>query len=164
MNNFLMIDSNKIATKKQVYMVACHFANIQSEAPSERYGLTKVFNAILNSFYRGQDSFMTHGEVQDFREHQVVPAQFIELIQKPKAKAKPKAKIKPKAKAKTVAKAQTVQQAEIALDVKKPKAAPKKATPVNSVAKKMDGRITALETKVSEVDSKLDAILAILSK
>ena len=145
MNNFLMIDSNKIATKKQVYMVACHFANIQSEAPSERYGLTKVFNAILNSFYRGQDSFMTHGEVQDFREHQVVPAQFLELIRKPKAK------IKPKAKAKTVAS-------------KKPKAAPKKATPVNSVAKKMDGRITALETKVSEVDSKLDAILAILSK
>ena len=158
MNNFLMIDSNKIATAKQVYGVACHFANIQSKAPSERYGLTKVFNAILNSFYQGQDSLMTHGEVQDFREHQVVPAQFLELIRKPKAK------IKPKAKAKTVAKAQTVQQAEIALDVKKPKAAPKKATPVNSVAKKMDGRITALETKVSEVDSKLDAILAILSK
>ena len=160
MNNFLMIDSNKIATAKQVYGVACHFANVQSEAPSERYGLTKVFNAILNSFYRGQDSFMTHGEVQDFREHQVVPAQFLELIRKPKAK------IKPKAKAKTVAKAkpQSIEDAEKALDSKKPKAAPKKVTPANSVAKKMDGRITALETKVSEVDSKLDAILAILSK
>jgi len=35
---------------------------------------------------------------------------------------------------------------------------------VNSVAKKMDDRITTLETKVSEVDTKLDAILAILSK
>ena len=160
MNNFLMIDSNKIATAKQVYGVACHFANVQSEAPSERYGLTKVFNAILNSFYRSQDSFMTHGEVQDFREHQVVPAQFLELIRKPKAK------IKPKAKAKTVAKAkpQSIEDAEKALDSKKPKAAPKKVTPANSVAKKMDGRITALETKVSEVDSKLDAILAILSK
>jgi len=77
-------------------------------------------------------------------------------VRKPKAVKKIKAKAKPKA--------QTVQQAEIALDSKKPKAAPKKSTPVNSVAKKMDDRITTLETKVSEVDTKLDAILAILSK
>ena len=34
----------------------------------------------------------------------------------------------------------------------------------NSVAKAMETRITKLETKVSEVDSKLDAILAILQK
>ena len=95
---------------------------------------------------------MTHGEVTNFFEHQVVPAQFLELVRKPKAvkKSKPKA--------------QTVQQAEIALDVNKPKAKAKKSTPVNSVAKKMDDRITTLETKVSEVDTKLDAILAILSK
>ena len=152
MNNFLMIDSNKIATAKQVYGVACHFANVASETPSQRYGLTKVFYASLNKFYGDQDAKMTHGEVTDFFEHQVVPAQFLKLVRKPKAvkKSKPKA--------------QTVQQAEIALDVKKPKAKAKKSTPVNSVAKKMDNRITTLETKVSEVDTKLDAILAILSK
>ncbi len=152
MNNFLMIDSNKIATAKQVYGVACHFANVASETPSQRYGLTKVFYASLNKFYGDQDAKMTHGEVTDFFEHQVVPAQFLKLVRKPKAvkKSKPKA--------------QTVQQAEIALDVNKPKAKAKKSTPVNSVAKKMDNRITTLETKVSEVDTKLDAILAILSK
>lgn len=152
MNNFLMIDSNKIATAKQVYAVACHFANVASETPSQRYGLKKVFYASLNKFYDDQDAKMTHGEVTDFFNHQVVPAQFLKLVRKPKAvkKSKPKA--------------QTVQQAEIALDVNKPKAAPKKSTPVNSVAKKMDNRITTLETKVSEVDTKLDAILAILSK
>ena len=152
MNNFLMIDGNKIATAKQVYGVACHFANIQSKTPSERYGLTKVFNAILNKFYGDQDAKMTHGEVTDFFGHQVVPTQFLELVRKPKAvkKSKPKA--------------QTVQQAEISLDINKPKAKAKKVTPVNSVAKKMDDRITTLETKVSEVDTKLDAILAILSK
>lgn len=152
MNNFLMIDSNKIATAKQVYGVACHFANVASETPSQRYGLTKVFYASLNKFYGDQDAKMTHGEVTDFFEHQVVPAQFLKLVRKPKAvkKSKPKA--------------QTVQQAEIALDVNKPKAKAKKSTPVNSVAKKMDDRITTLETKVSEVDTKLDAILAILSK
>tara|TARA_R100000544_G_scaffold29308_1_gene15689 strand:+ start:836 stop:1279 length:444 start_codon:yes stop_codon:yes gene_type:complete len=147
-----MIDSNKIATAKQVYGVACHFANVASETPSQRYGLTKVFYASLNKFYGDQDAKMTHGEVTDFFEHQVVPAQFLKLVRKPKAvkKSKPKA--------------QTVQQAEIALDVNKPKAKAKKSTPVNSVAKKMDNRITTLETKVSEVDTKLDAILAILSK
>jgi len=156
MNNFLMIDSNRIASAKQVYAVACKFAGISSKTPSERYGLTKVFNAILNKFYADQDAHMTHGEVTDFLEHQVVPKQFLDLVRKPKAVKKIKAKAKPKA--------QTVQQAEIALDSKKPKAAPKKSTPVNSVAKKMDDRITTLETKVSEVDTKLDAILAILSK
>jgi len=156
MNNFLMLDNNRIATAKQVYGVACHFASIQSKTPSERYGLTKVFNAILNKFYADQDAHMTHGEVTDFFGHQVVPQQFVSLVRKPKAVKKIKVKAKPKA--------QTVQQAEIALDSKKPKAAPKKSTPVNSVAKKMDDRITTLETKVSEVDTKLDAILAILSK
>ena len=156
MNNFLMIDSNRIASAKQVYAVSCKFAGISSKTPSERYGLTKVFNAILNKFYADQDAHMTHGEVTDFLEHQVVPKQFLDLVRKPKAVKKIKVKAKPKA--------QTVQQAEIALDSKKPKAAPKKSTPVNSVAKKMDDRITTLETKVSEVDTKLDAILAILSK
>ena len=156
MNNFLTIDSNKIASAKQVYGVACHFANVASETPSQRYGLTKVFNAILNKFYGDQDAHMTHGEVTNFFEHQVVPAQFLELVRKPKAVKKIKAKAKPKV--------QTVQQAEIALDINKPKAKARKSTPVNSVAKKMDDRITTLETKVSEVDTKLDAILAILSK
>ena len=180
MNAFQMIDSNRIATPKQSYGVACHFANIHATSPSERYGLTKVFNAVINKFYGDQDSYMTHGEVSDFREHQVVPVQFLSLIRKPKAakKVKPKAvkKVKPEAGsgwskpskkaldivARVDAK-QSIEDAEKALDVKKPKAAPKKSTPINSVAKKMDDRITALETKVSKVDSKLDAILAILN-
>ena len=151
MNTFANIDQNKLATAKQVYGVACHFANIHAASPSERYGLTKVFNAILNKFYGDQDAYMTHGEVTDFREHQVVPAQFIELVQKPKKK--------PKAAKKVKAKVEVIKET-------KPKAtAAKKSTPaVNSVAKKMDARITALETKVSDVDNKLDAILAILSK
>ena len=150
MNNFLMLDNNKIASAKQVYAVACHFANIQSKTPSERYGLKKVFNAILNKFYGDQDAHMTHGEVTDFFGHQVVPKQFLELVRKPKAvkKSKPKA--------------QTVQQAEISLDINKPKAKAKKSTAENSVAKKLDNRVNALETKVSDMDSKLDAMLKIL--
>ena len=152
--NFLNIDNNKIATAKQVYGVACHFANIHAASPSERYGLTKVFNAILNKFYGDHDSFMTHGEVTDFREHQVVPTQFLKLVNKPKAAKKVKAKAKPKA--------QTVQQAEEALDSKKPKAAAKKSTAENSVAKKMNDRIDALESAQRKQDIKLDAIIEAL--
>lgn len=150
---FQMIDNNKIATAKQVYGVACHFANIHAASPSERYGLTKVFNAILNKFYGDQDSYMTHGEVTDFREHQVVPAKFIKLVNKPKAAKKVKAKAKPKA--------QTVQQAEEALDSKKPKA-DKKVTPINSVAKKMNDRLDAVEAAQRKQDIKLDAIIEAL--
>ena len=144
---FAQIDNNRIASAKQVYGVACHFANIHAKSPSERYGLTKVFNAVLNKFYGDQDAHMTHGEVTDFFDHQVVPKQFIELIKKPKASKK--------------AKAQTVQQAEIALDSKKPKTS-KKIAAKNSVAKDLDNRVNALETKVSGMDSKLDAMLKIL--
>ena len=147
MNNFQLIDNNKLASAKQVYAVACHFANIQSKNPSERYGLTKVFNAILNKFYSDQDAKMTHGEVTDFFEHQEVPKQFKTLIKKPKASKK--------------VKTQTVQQAEIALDSKKPKTS-KKIAAKNSVAKDLDNRVNALETKVSGMDSKLDAMLKIL--
>tara|TARA_R110002111_G_scaffold119853_1_gene182725 strand:- start:582 stop:1070 length:489 start_codon:yes stop_codon:yes gene_type:complete len=157
MNAFQMIDSNRIATPKQTYGVACHFANIHASSPSERYGLTKVFNAVINKFYGDQDSHMTHGEVTDFREHQVVPVQFLELIRKPKAAKK----VKPKAVKKVKPKAQTVEQAEIALDVKKPKAA-KKVTPINSVAKQMDARLNAVEAAQRKQDIKLDAIIEAL--
>ena len=131
--NFLSIDNNRIATAKQVYGVACHFANIHAKNPSERYGLTKVFNAILNKFYSESDSYMTHAEVTDFREHQVVPKKFLKLIAKPKKKATAK-----KVSAKTSTKA------------------------VNSVAKGFDDRISKIEERQDSMDSKLDAMLEIL--
>ena len=159
MNNFASIDQNRIATAKQVWASACHLSSIQAATPSERFGLNKVFHAILNQFYSESDSKMTHGDVQNIFEHDVVPAHFVSLIRKPKAsnKAKPKASKKV---------AQTVEEALENIDSKKAsksKAKPK-APAKNSVAKKMENRITSLETKVSDVDSKLDAILAILQK
>jgi pectate lyase len=129
--NFSEIDNNRIATARQVYAVACHFANIHSKSPSERFGLTKVFNAILNKSYKDSDSYMTHGDATDFLEHQVVPKQFLHMVSKPKAQKKSVAK--------------------------------KKAT-TNSVAVKLDNRVTALESKITDVDGKLTQILDILSK
>ena len=87
-STFNQIDSNQIASNRQVYAVACHFANIHSKSPSERYGLTKVFNAILNKSYKDSDSYMTHGEATEFFEWDCVPPQFLHMVSKPKAKKK----------------------------------------------------------------------------
>jgi len=160
MNNFASIDQNRIASSKQVWASAGVLAGRQASTPSERFGLTKVFYAVLNKFYDDQDSKMTHGDVQNIFEHDIVPAHFVSLIRKPKASKKAKAKTtQPKAAKPT----QTIEEAIENIDSKKV-IKPVAKVAKNSVAKAMDTRITKLETKVSEVDSKLDAILAILQK
>ena len=90
--SFDQIDANQIATARQVYGVACHFANIHAKSPSERYGLTKVFNAVLNKHYKDSDSFMTHGDVSEYRDWDCVPPQFLHMISKPKKAKKATAK------------------------------------------------------------------------
>jgi len=159
MNNFASIDQNRIASSKQVWASAGVLAGRQASTPSERFGLTKVFYAVLNKFYDDQDSKMTHGDVQNIFEHDIVPAHFVSLVRKPKASKKAKVKVKA-----TLSKQdQTVEEAIENIDSKKV-IKPVAKVAKNSVAKAMDTRITKLETKVSEVDSKLDAILAILQK
>ena len=122
-STFNQIDSNQIASNRQVYAVACHFANIHSKSPSERYGLTKVFNAILNKTYRDQDSYMTHGEATEFFEWDCVPPQFLHMVSKPK-KAKKVAKktvesvkkTTPKGKAKKLTNTQRIDSLESKMD------------------------------------------------
>jgi hypothetical protein len=103
-STFNQIDSNQIASNRQVYAVACHFANIHSKSPSERYGLTKVFNAVINKSYKDSDSYMTHGDATEFFEWDCVPPQFLHMVSKPKAKKKVVAK-KPVKTSKTQKKA-----------------------------------------------------------
>tara|TARA_X000001316_G_C909381_1_gene25118 strand:- start:55 stop:423 length:369 start_codon:yes stop_codon:yes gene_type:complete len=88
---FNSIDPNRIASTKQVYGVACHFANLKAKDPSERYGLNKVFYAVLNNFY--DSSKMTHAEATDFFTRKDVPKQFLKSIQakKPEKAKKPTA-------------------------------------------------------------------------
>ena len=132
-STFNQIDSNQIASNRQVYAVACHFANIHSKSPSERYGLTKVFNAILNKSYKDSDSYMTHGDATEFFEWDCVPPQFLHMVSKPKAKKKVVAK-KPVKTSKTQ----------------------KKAIPKGKAKMTNTQRIDSLE-------SKMDKILEILS-
>jgi hypothetical protein len=116
-SNFNSIDANQIATSRQVFAVASHFANIQASSPSERYGLTKVFNAVLNKHYKDSDSFMTHSDVSEWFEWDCVPEQFLHMIstKKSKAKAKPKASKKVKAKASAKPKASKASKKESTL-------------------------------------------------
>ena len=139
---FNKIDNNQIATQRQVYGVACHFANIHSKSPSERYGLTKVFHAILNKSYKDSDSYMTHGEATEWFEWDCVPPQFMSLIKKPKAST-----VKKTAKSSK-------------------KSTPKgKATEVKSTAKPTasDKKMQKLEKRVDILDRKLDKILDALT-
>ena len=135
-SNFNSIDANQIATARQVFAVASHFANIQATSPSERYGLTKVFNAVINKHYKDSDSFMTHSDVSEWFEWDCVPEQFLHMISTKKSKAKPKAAKSPKKEAKASA---------------KPKAtkAPKKSS--------------TLTQRVDSLEAKMDKILEILS-
>ena len=133
-STFNQIDSNQIASNRQVYAVACHFANIHSKNPSERYGLTKVFNAIINKSYKDSDSYMTHGDATEFFEWDCVPPQFLHMVSKPKAKKKVVAK-----KAVKTSKTQ------------------KKAIPKGK-AKKLTNT-----QRIDSLESKMDKILEILS-
>lgn len=152
-SNFNLIDSNQIATARQVYGVACHFASIHAESPSERYGLTKVFNAVLNKHYKNSDSFMTHSDVSEFREWDCVPEVFLSYIKKP-TKLSKKAKAfkksiktgdKPKASKKTA--------------TPKPKASKASKAPKKSTTSKKP----TLTNRIDLLESKMDAILKILS-
>jgi hypothetical protein len=133
-SNFNSIDSNKIATARQVFAVASHFASIKASSPSERYGLTKVFNAVINKHYKDSDSFMTHSDVSEWFEWDCVPEQFLHMIstKKSKAKAKPKASRKAKAS-------------------------------VEPNASKAPNKSSTLTQRVDSLEAKMDKILEILS-
>ena len=135
-SNFKNIDANQIATARQVYGVACHFANIAAKSPSERYGLTKVFNAVINKHYKDSDSFMTHSDVSEWFEWDCVPEQFLHMISTKKSKAKAKAK---------------------------PKASRKAKASVEPKASKAPKKSSTLTQRVDSLEAKMDKILEILS-
>ena len=127
---FNSIDPNRIASTKQVYGVACHFANLKAKDQSERYGLTKVFYAVLNKFY--DSSKMTHAEATDFFTRKSVPKHFLKSIQ---TKKSPYERVMEKKS-------------------KKPTASKVKT---NSVAKDLDTRITNLESNLTKLIQLLEA-------
>jgi hypothetical protein len=155
MNTFANIDVNKLASSKQFNGVCAHYTNIIAKAQ----GLTQAESYILYKRMRGAighyfgtvlESRMTHGDVQTAFASTTVPSEIMTLI---KIKEKPTAQ-KPTAQ-------------EAPKKVGRPKGSKNKAQPeAKPLAaiknNDLDARVAQLETKVTTLDSKLDAILNIL--
>jgi hypothetical protein len=150
MTAFNNIDANRIASAKQIWAVANRFASLCTAVSSERYGLTKVYNAILNSLHG--EAKLTHGDIQSYFECETVPKHIQSRI-KSKSAPKPK-KISKKSKAQP--EPEVIEYIE---RTTKPAKAVKKSTE-NSVAKAMNARIDSMESRFDSLESKVGDIEA----
>jgi hypothetical protein len=167
MNTFANIDVNKLASSKQFNGVCAHYTNIIAKAQSltqaESYILYKrMRGAIGHYFGTVLESRMTHGDAQVAFASTTVPSEIMTLIkikdQKPTAQEAPKKAGRPKG-----SKNKAKPEPEIeAYKSKNFQACESEGCAENSVAKDLDARVLELETKVTTLDSKLDAILNIL--
>ena len=149
MKNFAEIDANRVATPKQIWAVANRFATMTSSDKSERYGLTKVFNAILNSIH-GSSAKLTHADIQSFFECETVPKNILSKIKSKKVSKKPAAK--------KVSKKPEPEIVDFIERTAQP-AEPIKVHAENSNVKKINARIDSLESKIENIESGLVQIL-----
>lgn len=167
MNTFANIDVNKLASSKQFNGVCAHYTNIIAKAQSltqaESYILYKRMRGAIGHYFGAVlESRMTHGDAQVAFASTTVPSEIMTLIkikEKPTAQEAPKKAGRPKG-SKNKAKPEQEIEAYIQRTSKPVKAV--KVVQKNSVAKDLDARVLELETKVTTLDSKLDAILNIL--
>jgi hypothetical protein len=161
MNTFANIDVNKLASPKQFNGVCAHYTNIIAKLhdldQAASYVLYKrMRGAIGHYFGTVLESRMTHGDVQTAFAATTVPSEIMTLI-KIKEPAKPTAQEAPKKVGRPKGSKNKVQP-EIEAYIQRTS----KPVQKNSVAKDLDARVAQLETKVTTLDSKLDAILNIL--
>jgi hypothetical protein len=150
MTAFNNIDANRIASAKQIWAVANRFASLCTAVSSERYGLTKVYNAILNSLHG--EAKLTHGDIQSYFECETVPKHIQSRI-KSKSAPKPKAK-------KTSKKSKPEPEIVDFVERTSKPAKPVKKTTENSVAKAMNARIDSMESRFDSLESKVGDIEA----
>lgn len=142
-------DNNRVATAKQLYAVARHFAKIQSKTDPEAYKLTKVFGAIMMKFNAEHSATpITHGDIAKFFELKKVPAKFVEQITtKAPVTKKTSKKSEPKASPKVKA-AET------------PKASTQSVDDFKARLEAIDARFNKVEKKMSTMEAKLDILMA----
>lgn len=157
MKNFNEIDANRIATPKQIWAVANRFATMTSSDKSERYGLVKVFNAILNAEH-GASAKLTHADIQKFFECEIVPKNILSKIKSKKVSKKPVAR-----KSKKVSKKPEPEIVDFMARTAKP-VEPVARVQENSNVKKINSRIDSLESKIENIESGLAQILNHLAK
>lgn len=152
------VDTNRVATAKQVYAVARHFAKIQSKTAAEAYKLTKVFGAIMMKFNAEHSATpITHGDIAKFFELEKVPAKFVEQITtkapkarkaSPKPKASAKEKAKPKASTAPKASTQSVEDFKARLEA------------IDARFNKVEATVESHGKKLASMDAKLDILMA----
>ena len=150
MTNFAEIDSNRIATSKQIWAVANRFASLCAAEKSERYGLTKVYNAILNSQHG--EAKLTHADIQSYFECETVPKSIQSRI-KSKTAPKPKAK-------KTSKKSKPEPEVIDYIERTAKPVEPVKKVAENSNVKKINARIDSMESRFDSLESKVGDIQA----
>ena len=150
MQNFNDIDSNRIASPKQIWAVANRFSSMCTQDKSERYGLTKVYNAILNSLH--SEAKLTHGDIQEYFECEIVPKNIQSRI-KSKSAPKPKAK-------KTSKKSKPEPEIVDFVERTAKPVEPVKKVAENSNVKKINARIDSMETRFDSLESKVSDIQA----
>jgi hypothetical protein len=150
MKNFTDIDTNRIASAKQIWAVANRFASMCTADKSERYGLTKVYNAILNSQHG--EAKLTHGDIQEYFECEIVPKNIQSRI-KSKSTPKPKAK-------KTSKKSKPEPEVIDYIERTAKPVEPVKQVAENSNVKKINARIDSMESRFDSLESKVGDIEA----
>ncbi len=148
-STFSNIDANRIASAKQIWAVANRFSSMCTQNKSERYGLTKVYNAILNSLHG--EAKLTHGDIQSYFECETVPKHIQSRI-KSKSAPKPKAK-------KTSKKSKPEPEVIDYIERTAKPVEPVKKVAENSNVKKINARIDSLESKIENIESGLVQIL-----
>lgn len=180
MTNFNEIPASQAATPKQIWAVSRHLAALEADEPSEAYGLTKVFNAILNTDHRSEKP-LTHGMIQDLFKATVVPKAILSRVEEPKvdqrskAAAKPKKTVKAAQEPKAKAKAKRVKTKQSVVAKPKAKANPEPtgdivfANQAGDLAKtntrldSLEHRFGVLEENVGDIKAGMQLILESLA-
>ena len=158
------VDSNRVATPKQLYAVANHFAKIHADTSSGAFRLSKVFGAILLKFNaEHSETPITHGDVSKFFELDAVPQKFLERIsvRAPKATKTSTKSVEPSKKVikakKTSAKSEPKTVKASTQSVEDFKA---RLEAIDARFNKVEATVESHGKKLASMDAKLDILMA----
>ena len=161
------VDSNRVATPKQLYAVANHFAKIHADTSSGAFRLSKVFGAILLKFNaEHSETPITHGDITRFFELDAVPQKFLERMSV-RAPKKPKTSTKSVEPSKKVIKAKPAKKTSEKSEPKTVKASTQSVEDFKARLEAIDARFNKVEAtveshgkKLASMDAKLDILMA----
>ena len=160
------IDANRTATAKQLYALSQKWGKAASSDDSQRFGLAKVFYAILKKYQLEHSSTpITQSDVERFFEADDVPQKFAEqIISKPKKTSKKSATSKkPTATKKpTTSKKSTATKAQPAASTQSVEDFKARIEALGNRVTKVEKKTEAHEKSIAQMEAKLDILMAYL--